>query len=133
MKVSLVQYAKTLYDLTDGKSERETFGILDKFFNILKRDRQLKNFDKIVENFSKIYNKKKSIVDALVVSREVLDRECVERIEKYIRGKYRAEEVVLRNETDLNIMGGIIIKAEDEILDGSVFGAMEKMKRELLK
>ncbi|TSD01868.1 MAG: F-type H+-transporting ATPase subunit delta [Parcubacteria group bacterium Athens0714_25] len=133
MKISSTQYAKTFFELIDGKSEQEVLDVVKKFADILKRDRQLKNFNKIAEKFSEIYNKKNLIAEAVVVSREVLDVNTQEKIKEYVSGKYHLKEVILRNEINSNIMGGIIIKVGDEILDESVLGKIEKMRNELLK
>ena len=129
MKINISQYAQTLLDLTDGKSEQEILDIVAKFAEQLKKDGQLKNADKIMEKFSEIYNKKNGIVKAEVVTRYKLQDEKLKEIESYIKTKYEAKSVELVEVINEDIKGGIVIRVGDEVLDASVGGQLEKLRK----
>ena len=131
MKASIQQYAKTLLELTDGKTEQAVSDVVKKFAEVLKKDGQIKNAGKIIEKFSEVYNAKHGIVEAEVVTRQTPERQNVDRIEKFIKEKYAAKEVMIKNIIDENIKGGIIIKVGDEVLDGSVIGQLKKLEKSL--
>lgn len=133
MKVTTAQYAKILLELTENKTEKEISSVVLRFAEILKRDGQMKNAGKIVEKFSEIYNAKHGIVEAAIVTRQKIERQDVDRIEKFIKEKYGAKEVVINNVVDKNIKGGIIVKVGDEILDGSVSSQLKRLKVALIK
>lgn len=133
MKISIPQYSQTLLDLTDGKSEQEVLDVLAKFAEQLKSDGQLKNADKIIEKFSEIYNKKNGIVKAEVTTRYNLQDTKLEEIESYIKNKYEAKSVELVEVIREDIKGGIVIRVGDEVMDASVGGQLEKLRRELAK
>lgn len=145
MKITAKQYAQTLYDLTDGKSEtpprvgeplRVEAGEIEKavadFARYIYRNRKLKLVDKIIGQFAKIYNKEKGIVEAEVVTREKMDEATERKVKDYIEKKYHAKEVVLNNIIDASIKGGVIIKVGDEVMDGSVVGRLSELKKTLV-
>lgn len=133
MKITAIQYAKTLYELTEGKSQKEIDVIVANFIKLLNQKRQLKLAPKVVAKFSEIYNQENGIVEAEVISREKLDKDVLTRVSTYVRTKYKAKEVVLYNKIDSNIKGGIVIKVGDEIMDGSVQSQLNNLRNILIK
>lgn len=133
MKVSPKQYAQTLFDLTDGKTEQEVSDIVKKFAEILKRDGQMKNSKQIMEKFSELYDAAHGIVQAQVVSKEKMSPDTKKKVENFIKEKYSAKEVIIENIVEEKIQGGIIIRVRDEVLDASVSMQLKKLKNILSK
>ncbi len=128
MKISATQYAKTLYDLTEGKEKSQVDAIAKKFTEFLIKNGQLKLAGKIIEKFGEIYNQKNGIIEAEITSREMLSNELRNKVSNYVSNKYKAKEVVLENKIDESIKGGIVIKAGNEILDASIAGKLRELK-----
>ncbi|OGI25660.1 MAG: ATP synthase F1 subunit delta [Candidatus Moranbacteria bacterium RBG_13_45_13] len=133
MHVTPKQYAQTLYDLTDGQSKPQVEKAVADFALHMYRERKLKLADKIIEQFGKIYNKEKNIVEAELTTRKKLDEPELKKIRNYVKEKYGAKEVVLKNIVDEGIGGGIVLKVGDEVMDGSVAGRLEELKKVLVK
>jgi F-type H+-transporting ATPase subunit delta len=133
MKITSKQYAQTLYDLTDGKSEGETEKSVGCFVDFLIKSRKLKLSGKIIEQFSDIYNKRHGIVRVEVTGARKLSEEMTKEIKGFIKKKYKAEEVELVIMVDEGLKGGIILKVGDEIMDGSVAGRLSELKKILVK
>ncbi len=133
MKISTLQYASTLFDLTENKSQEEVLDVVSKFAEQLKKDGQLKNADKIMEKFSDLYNSKHGIVVTQVCVRRDVSQDVLKEIEDFVQRKYGAKKVELKIVTDENIKGGIVIRVGDEVMDASVGGQLEKLRRELVK
>lgn len=127
MKASIKQYAQTLLDLTDKKSEQEILHIVGKFAEKLKAGGQIRNAGKIIEKFTELYNTKHRIAEVTVVTREKI--KDMEKVEKFVKEKYEAKEVIIRNIIDENIKGGIVIRVGDEVLDGSVANQLKRLKK----
>ncbi len=127
MKVTSLQYAKTLFDLTDGKTEQEVSDIIGKFAEQLKKDGNLKDAKKVMEKFSELFNLKNGIVEAGVTSSRELSSDQVHQVKSFLKEKYSAKEVVINNIVDAKIQGGIIIKVEDEILDASISNHLKRL------
>jgi len=135
MRITDKQYAQTLYDLTDGKTKPEIEKVVADFARYIYRNRKLKLADKIIEQFGKLYNQQKGIIEAEVTSRKKLDEAHAKEIRHYIKEKYLAyrqagqvREVVLKNIVDESIKGGIVLKVGDEVRDGSVRGKLNELK-----
>ena len=133
MKVTASQYANTLYELTDGKTKQDVDGVVAGFLKVLQKNNQLKMAGKIIEQFNGIYNQENGIVEVDVTTRYKIQDTITKQIEKFVKEKYKAKEVVIKNKVDENIKGGIIIKVGDEIVDASISGKLRSLKSSLEK
>lgn len=133
MKITINQYAKTLFEVTENKSAQEVDEAVLNFAQIVRKNRQSKLFPKILENFSTIWNSANKIVEVDVTSKEKLGVESENKIVEYIKKKYKAETVVINNKIDKNIIGGIILKVGDEVMDQSIKGQLKKLRNNLIK
>lgn len=133
MKITATQYAKSLYELTDGKAKQDVNGVVAGFLRVLQKNNQLKMAGKIIEKFNGIYNQKNGIIEAEIISREALGTDVSKKLRNYVSTKYKAKEVVIKNKIDESIKGGIIIKVGDEIIDASISGKLRSLRSSLEK
>ncbi|PLX21026.1 ATP synthase F1 subunit delta [Candidatus Parcubacteria bacterium] len=133
MKASSKQYAVTLYDLVEGKTQKEISDVLKSFFELLKKDNVLSRLDDVLKEFNDIWNKENGIVEASVVSARELDKASKKEIVDYIKTASKAEDVVLDESVDEKILGGVIVKYADKIVDSSLKGRVSSLKRSLEK
>ena len=133
MKASVQQYAKTLLEITENKSEKEISGIAVRFIETLNKNGQFKESEKIIEKFSELYNAKHGIVEAEIITRYKIQDTRYKQIEDFLKAKYKAKEVVIKNVVDEKIKGGIIIKIGDEVLDGSIKFQLNRLEKALMK
>jgi len=133
MKITSKQYAQTLYELTQGKSEDEINGVIKKFAELLKRNRQLNLLSDIAKRFSETWNENNEVIEAEAISREELGKDLRVKIKKFVKNKYQAREVILKNKTDKKIKGGIIVRVGDEILDGSVSRRLTELRKAITR
>jgi F-type H+-transporting ATPase subunit delta len=130
MKINPKKYALALYEsvaLEEGAIEN----LLKNFVKILVKNNDLSKAKKIEIEFNKIWNKKKGIVDANIISAKKTDQETLEIIENYIKKISGSPNVNMQEEIDKNMIGGIIIKYEDKILDGSLRTSLKTLKEKL--
>ncbi len=132
MKITSKQYAQTLFKMTDGKPKAEIEKTALNFARHMYKERKLKLSGKIIESFGKIYNQKNGIVEAEVVTAEKLSAAVEKKVKDYMEKKYSAKEVVVKNIVDPNIKGGMIVKVGDEVMDGSVAGRLNELKKILV-
>jgi F-type H+-transporting ATPase subunit delta len=126
MKATTAQYAKTLYELTKDKKHQEIDGVISGFLKTLRRNGEIRKIREIEGKFGKIYDAENGIVEA-----EKLSDGLKSKLEKFVKEKYQAKEVVLIQMIDENIRGGIIIKVGDEVMDGSVDRQLADLRRTL--
>ncbi len=133
MKITANQYARALFELVDNRTQQEIDNLVLNMVRIAGKNRQTKLFPKIIEKFNLIWNNKYKISEVEITSREKLDSETENKIGEYIKRKYKTEKVVINNKIDANIIGGIIIKVGDEVLNQSIAEQLKKLSRNLTK
>ncbi len=129
MRITPKQLAHVLFEITDKKSNEEILSSVADFARFLEKNRKLKLADKIIEQFSKIYNQMHGIVEAEITSRKKLDESELRKLKHFVKEKYKAKEVNLKNIVDGKIKGGITLKVGDEVVDGSVRGKLNELKK----
>jgi F-type H+-transporting ATPase subunit delta len=132
MRITSAQYAKSLYEATAEKSHAEVDVLVSNFVKVLSKNGQMRLKNEIMRKFETVSNMKNGIVVAEVSSREELSAETVEKLTTFIKEKYSAKEVVIKNMVDEKTQGGVIVKVGDEIMDASVKGQLKKMRNILV-
>jgi len=133
MKITAKQYAFALYDLTEGKNQKEISIVLASFSELLKKNNAFSKLDAILAEFNTIWNSENSIIEASVISAKGLDKTSKKAIIDYIKKVSDVGDVVLEEGVDKNILGGVIVKYGDKIVDSSLRGRVESLGRSLEK
>jgi len=131
MKISVSQYAHSLYDSVAGKSEKEVKAVLINFVALLGRNRELNKANGIIEAFTKIWDEEHGIVAATLVSARELGPTAHEVVTSYLKDKTKAEKINLTEEVDEKLLGGFILKYNSKVLDGSLKTSLDQLKVEM--
>ena len=126
-KRTIKQYASALYEITKEKSGKSLDEILDAFIELLVKDRKLKKVDRIIIEFERIVKKEKGIVEIEVISARKLGQDLKKKINKVFDGKAEMKESL-----DKKLIGGVVVKTEDAILDGSLRTQLRLLERQLV-
>ncbi|MBT6236507.1 MAG: ATP synthase F1 subunit delta [Bacteroidetes bacterium] len=94
-----------------------------------KRESELPN---VAEHYVLAYNKMKGIANATVVSAEALSKDAMANMKNYVSGLLGKKDIELSNEVDPFIIGGVIIKHEDRLLDKSVSKELREIRKKLI-
>ena len=133
MKIFAKQYAQSLHETVVDKSNNQIKDAINNFFDILVQNNDITKAEEIVKEFEKIWNMEHGIIEAEVVSAKELDNNIVKLLNNYIIELSGAEKVILNQKINKDILGGVIIKFEDKILDGSLRARLGELKREMVK
>lgn len=133
MNIIPKQYAKTLYKLVDGKSKSEVEKIIEEFIAAMVANNDQGKIKKIIIEFNNLWNKEKGIVEAEVSSAKELDKDIVKLLYCYIVKLSGAKEVVINKKVEKNILGGVVVKYGDRVVDGSLKTKINSFKIELTK
>ena len=132
MKINSKQYAQALYELTKDKPTDKVDIIIGKFVNNLKKNGFLRKTENIIKKFTEIYNKENKVITAKIFTSRKMEDENVKKITKIIKEKYQVREVELEMTIDKDLKGGIKIIIREEIIDNSIAGRLEKLRKELV-
>ncbi|HLN86781.1 MAG TPA: ATP synthase F1 subunit delta [Candidatus Limnocylindrales bacterium] len=98
---------------------------------LLERDR-LGHLPGIVSCYRRLLNEAKGRVEAKVVSAAALDSALAERVRTQLRGM-SGKDVVMKQEVDPNLLGGMTVELEGKVYDGSIRTQLEKMKQRIAR
>ncbi|MFA6393982.1 MAG: ATP synthase F1 subunit delta [Patescibacteria group bacterium] len=133
MKISAKQYARGLYEAVQEKKDGEVKGVLKKFIEVLVKNNDFKKAKDVIRNLDKIFREEEGILEAEIVVASPLKKEMVKIVKDYVTEASGAKKVEVAERVDKNILGGIIIKYEDKIIDGSLKSRLSRLKMELAK
>ena len=133
MKITAKQFALSLYESVEGKSAAEVKVVIKKFIELLAGKNQLSQAEKIIAEFIKIWQAKHGLVEALATSAKGLNKTEIKLLKDYIAGLSGAKEVLISEKIDKKILGGVIIRYGDKILDGSLKTQLADLKEKLIK
>lgn len=103
-----------------------------KFLSLLLERDRLDYLPGIVSSYRRLLNEAKGRVEARVVSAAALDGALVDQLRERLRG-LSGKDVVLQQETDPGLLGGLLIELEGKIYDGSIRTQLEKMKQRIAR
>ena len=93
------------------------------------RQRRLPN---IIETFFTLAQESREKVTAEVITSVPLTEDLIQRLEKELSNASK-KQVFLKPMIDESILGGVIVKVENKIIDGSVKHRLEEIKQEIVK
>lgn len=130
MKFSAKQYAQALFDSVEGTDPKDLDLVLNNFVEVLAANNDVKIFSEIEDEFHKLELEKKGgrvaeVTTAQPISKDN-EREIIKELNKLVKG-----DVELRKKIDERILGGVVIRMDDQLIDASVKGELDKLKDEL--
>jgi len=131
MKISVQQYARSLYDSVFEKSEKEVKAVLKNFVALLGRNRELNRAEEIIRVFSELWNKEHGEINAVLVSARELGPTARETVTNYLKEKTSAKKISLKEEIDKKLLGGFVLKYDSKVLDGSLKTSLENLKNNI--
>ena len=98
---------------------------------LLDRDR-LAFVPSVVASYRYLLNQAKGRVEATVIAAAPLGSTAVERLRESLR-RLSGKDVILQEEADPELIGGVVVEFEGKIYDGSVRTQLERMKERIAR
>lgn len=123
----------------DAKTEmmktltKDTSDLLTNLLNMLYDYKRLTNLEDIINEFDRLNDEFEKTVRATVTTAIKLDEDQKKRLESSFANVVGANKVIFNQKIDESIIGGVILKSESYIYDGSIKSKIERIKRLLLK
>jgi F-type H+-transporting ATPase subunit delta len=100
------------------------------FLEVLLERHRMPVIFRIRTDFEALYDKSKKLMPVLVTSAVELDPETIESLGKRI-GEQTGNEIELSSKVDPEILGGIVLRVGNFIMDASIRTRLEKLRREV--
>lgn len=102
------------------------------FLNLLLDYNHFLQLVDIIDCFNELYNDNKKIMVGTAVTAVELDDAQLKALGQSYAKKYDLTSVNLKNEVDKSIIGGVILKVGDCVIDGSVKNKLKKIRAQLI-
>lgn len=130
MKFTAKQYAEALMDSLQDTSPKDQNLVIDNFAAVLAANNDLRMFDQIAEEFHKLDLAKQGIKQAHVKSATPLSRENEKEIIEHLN-KIAKTKIELKKDVDDQLIGGMVIQIDDQLIDTSIKHQLEQLKDNL--
>lgn len=117
--ISSKKYAISLYESIKNVDENKISNILKSFVGILIKNKDINKVGKIIKAFKEYYNEQENNLEITVTTANQIDQDVMELIKKKLNGSLN-KEIEIRTETNGELIGGMVMKYNDTIIDGSV-------------
>jgi F-type H+-transporting ATPase subunit delta len=133
MKVTAKQYALTLIDITADKEKKDLEESISKFLFLLKKNNQINQANKILYYFQKLYNQRYNIKEVDISTAQKIDENEIKQIKESLESLSKDETLEFKVNIKKEIIGGIVLKYGDKIIDASLKTRLKQLKNSLLK
>lgn len=129
-QASSQQFAVSLYEVLAKTEKAEVKNKLRNFLLVLKKHKSLKKSDKIIRLFGQYFDKMTGLVEVEVTSAASLKEETRRKIINHLE-KSLNKKVVVHEKIDSSLIGGLKIRYEDTIIDGSLKNKLEILRNKI--
>lgn len=131
MKISAKQYAQAIIGSVEGVSPEKGRVFFDNFLKIVEENNDGKMLPGIIGEVERLNEKKAGSRKATITTALAISDETKKDIKKKLEDSFKAK-IILKQLVDPNILGGIVIETDNEILDASMRTWLDKFKHELI-
>ena len=134
MKITARQYAQLFYHLEQEIPREEVESLAVRLISFIRKNKDWGKIKKILGKYETFRKEMLDVRNVVVVAMQELDDQILEQIKRTVAKKKRVdyERINICQQIDKTIGGGLIIKIDNEIWDGSLKKKLEKIKRALL-
>lgn len=101
-----------------------------RFLSVLAENKRLELLPEIAEQYEVRRAEEEQSLDVEIISAYPLTDEQADKLKAALHRKYE-REINLSSSVDAELMGGAVIRAGDNVIDGSVRGKLEKLRESL--
>lgn len=126
-------YARALYEAAEDQKRSEVKKLVENFLKLLQEKNQLSRITEIISEIETIDDKEHYRLRAEVTSAIRLDESTVKKLEKFLHKRTGAKEIIWEKKIDKQVLGGVILKFQDTVLDLSLAETLEALTLEIKK
>ncbi len=126
------QLAQALYQLTVAVDAGDLPSVLNKFAAYLNSIGAITRWPVIAELYRQYWQRAQGVITAEIVSARPLDEKLVAELGDQLAAVTAAKKIQLQTKIDPDILGGVIIRLPDRLLDASYRRQLRNLQAKLL-
>ena len=100
------------------------------FLYVLIEEGRTSGLSDIASDYKRLYYEQEGITEAVVTTAAGMSRDAAEKLKAKLEAKYK-KKVLLSEKTDPSIMGGVIVRVGDEMIDGSLRTKLDRIGKQM--
>jgi F-type H+-transporting ATPase subunit delta len=133
MNILSQKYAVGLYELAEKTDKNEINGKLKDFVNFIIENKDHGKIEEIVNEFSKIWDKNIKELKVSVSSVHKLSNDSKDIIIEYLKERTNSDKIDFIENIDESVIGGVILRYGDKIIDASLKNNLNNLKNNINK
>lgn len=122
--------ATAIYSASKDKKGKELDLVIDNFVKYLKNHRSMNILADILAEVEKMYLQDNGILKAEVVSKTVLTEKESKIVSDMVHDK-TGKKVIVESRVDQEMLGGVVVKYQDKIIDASLNRQLSRLAKQL--
>ncbi len=131
MKPTSSQYAQALLELSQESVASEQASVAERFLAFLKRQRETRKLPAILRNLQRLTDEAEGVKRVRMTTSETLDERSLETLTKKIKILLETEKIVLSQQIDPQVLGGVALQTDTELFDGTVRRKLRELRKSL--
>jgi F-type H+-transporting ATPase subunit delta len=108
----------------------EVTGAQRNLLALLVRRGRFEQLPAVIREFARLYRQREGILEATVTSAAALDTAEIDSLQARLESMTGAH-IELSSEVDPSLLGGVVVRVGDQLIDGSVAGRLERLRTDL--
>lgn len=126
--VSIQEYAQALQLALQESKPEDVDVVIENLVGVLKENNQLDTYETIVEEFEKLAALAGEVteVEAVFAREATANRGILDELNSVV-----GPQMEIRSRVDNELVGGMVLRVDDTLIDASVKGSLERLKKDL--
>jgi F-type H+-transporting ATPase subunit delta len=128
MKFTVKQYAQSLYEVLTDSNPKDHDRVIENFISVLKANDDLSAYEKIVNEVDSLFqtDNETSKIEVTAAHEKSITPSLLKELNKL--AKTKAE---ITTKIDDKIIGGVIIRVDDQLIDASISTQLQNLEKDL--
>ncbi|MBQ5330041.1 MAG: F0F1 ATP synthase subunit delta [Oscillospiraceae bacterium] len=118
------------YDVAESLFKGKLSRTVLNFLYVLIEEGRTSGLSDIASDYKRLYYEQEGITEAVVTTAAGMSRDAAEKLKAKLEAKYK-KKVLLSEKTDPSIMGGVIVRVGDEMIDGSLRTKLDRIGKQM--
>ncbi len=129
MKFNHRQYAQALYEALADTAPKDQDKVIENFIEVLKAKGDLAEYEKIIAAYEVYDREQRGVTEVEVTTAEgstKVNKSLIDDLNKIV-----GNDIEVKQKVDSNLIGGVVIRAGDTLIDGSIKNQLDQLQKNL--
>lgn len=129
MRITPRQYAEGLYEAVKRANPADRSDVIDRFLTLLARHRRRRDTMLVLRHVERIVEQETNVKCIDIVSAKPLSDASMVSLKSVGKNVFGGGEVLLRQKMNATLLGGALLRTENETFDASIGGRLDQLKK----